>query len=66
MTSILFLIDNIYRILFMCNYIKNKKLFLIFSLDFENLDQILKILKEKMTLKANVFPKLRTLKNPVR
>ena len=50
----------------MCNYIKNKKLFLIFSLDFENLDQILNILKEKMTLIANVFPKLRTLKNPVR
>ena len=37
-----------------------------FSLHFWNLDQILQILKKKMTLVANVFSKLRTSKNPVR
>ena len=66
MTSILFLIDNIYCILFICNYLKNNKLFLNFYLYFWNLDQILQILKKKMTLVANVFSKLRTSRNPVR
>ena len=45
---------------------KNKKLFLNFLFDFWNLHQILKILKEKMIVAANEFPKLQTVKNVVR
>ena len=39
--------------------------FLFFFLHFGNLDSILNIFKEKMTLKANVFLNLRTPKNVV-
>ena len=39
---------------------KKKNIFPNFFLHFKNLDQILNILKKKMTLKAYVFPKLRT------
>ena len=39
--------------------------FFFFFLHFGNLDSILNIFKEKMTLKANVFLNLRTPKNVV-
>ena len=39
---------------------KKKNIFPNFFLHFKNLDQILNILKKKMTLKAYVFPKLRS------
>ena len=51
---------------FKCNYLKNKKLFLNFLFDFWNLHQILKILREKMIIIANVFPKYQTVKILVR
>ena len=44
---------------------KNKKLFLNFFLYFWNLVEIWNICKQKMTLIADVFPKLRTIKNMV-
>ena len=42
---------------------QQKKHFLNFSLQLYNLGYILNILKKIMTLIANVFPRLRTLKN---
>ena len=45
---------------------KKEKIFLNFFLKFWNEDKILNILKKKLTLVANVFPKLRTPKNAVR
>ena len=45
---------------------KKEKIFLNFFLKFWNEDKILNILKKKLTLVANVFPKLRTPKNVVR
>ena len=45
-------------------YLK-KILFLDFFLKFWNVDEILNILKKKITLRANLFPKLRTPKNVV-
>ena len=44
---------------------KNKKLFLNFLFHIWILHQILKILKEKMTVTANQVPKLQTVKNLV-
>ena len=55
MTSILFLIETIYCNIFRCNYLRNKKTFFEFFLDFENLDSILNIFKKKMTLIAYLF-----------
>ena len=66
MTSILFLIDNIYRILFICKYLWKQKTF------FEFLSAILKrrlsfeYFKKKMTLIAKVFSKLRTPEKAIR
>ena len=48
---------------FKCNYLKNKNLFLNFLFNFWNLHQISNILKQKMIVIANVFPKLQTVKN---
>ena len=45
---------------------EKKKLFLTFLFNFLNLHQILNILKEKMIVIANVFPKLQTVKIFVR
>ena len=46
---------------------KNQKTFSdFFSAFFWNLDQILNILKNKMNLKAYVFPKLRTAQDVLR
>ena len=61
--SILFFIGTIQRYQFRCNYLRNKKFFIIFLLHFWNLFYILDILKKKkMTLTAFVFPKVHTLK----
>ena len=51
---------------FKCNYPKNKKLFSNILLDFGKLHQIMNILENKMTLRAYVFPKLKTAKDVVR
>ena len=51
---------------FKCNYLKNENLLLKFLFHFWILHQILNILKEKMIVIANVFPKLQTLKIFVR
>ena len=48
------------------NYVKNKKLFLNFFFRFWNLVTIWNVFKKKVTLIADVFPKLRTTKNMVR
>ena len=66
MASILFKVVRTCNSQFKCNYLKNKKLFLTFLFNFLNLHQILNILKEKMIVIANVFPKLQTLKIFVR
>ena len=42
---------------------RNLKLFLNFLFYFSNLCQILNILKKRMIIVANVFPKLETVKN---
>ena len=68
MTSILFLTERLYCNIFRYIYLKNEKYFLnffffFFFLPFLNSDSILNILKRKMTLKADVFLNLRTLKN---
>ena len=67
MTSILLLIrasiDNQSK----CNYIRKKKLFLNFLLELWNLDQILKKkFEKKITLIADAFLKLKTVKDVVR
>ena len=62
MTSILFLIQTIYRNIFRCDYLRTKKLFLNIFLRFWNLDEILNIFKKNMTLIADVFLNLRTPK----
>ena len=62
MKSIMFLMETVQRCQFRCNYLRNKKLSLSFSLHFWNLAQILNILNKNMTLTGFVFPKLQTLK----
>ena len=62
MARILFNIARICNSQLKCNYLKNEKLFLNFLFHFWNLHQILDILKKKMILIANVFPKLQTVK----
>ena len=66
MASILLKVVRIFNTQLKCNYLKNKKLFLIFVFDFWILHQILNILKEKMIVIANVFLKLHTVKIFVR
>ena len=66
MASTLFKIVRIYNSQFKCNYLKNHKLFPNFLFHFWNVNQILNILKEKMTVTANVFPTLETVKISVR
>ena len=63
MASIMSNIAGIWNSEFKCNYLKNKKNFLNFLFHFWNLHQILNILKKKMMVIANVFAKLRTVKN---
>ena len=66
MTNILFKIVRICQSQFKCNYLKNEKLFLNFFFHFWNLHQTLNVLKKKMIVLANVFPKLENVKNFVR
>ena len=66
MTSILFLTKAIYCNIFRCIYLRNEKYFVNFLLHFLNLEPIWNILKEKMTLIADTFLNLRTLKYIVR
>ena len=63
MTNILFLIETLYRNIFRCNYLRNKRLSLNIFLHFRNLHLIWNILNEKMTLIADVFLNLRNPKN---
>ena len=73
MKSILFLIETIERYQLRCNYFENKNIFLYFLLHFRNRDEVLNILRKKVTLTDFVFPKLQTpktwsdkcLKNPL-
>ena len=64
-TNILFHILRICRLLFKCNYLKKKNLFLGLLFDLWNLQQLLNIFKKKKIVIANVFPKLRTVKDLV-
>ena len=66
MECVLFHTARICNSLFKCNYLKNEKLFFNFLFHFWNLHQILNILKEKMIVISNVFPKLQTMENLVR
>ena len=66
MATILFNIETICDSQFKCNYLKNENLFLNFLLDFSNLHKISNILKKKVMVIANVFPKLETVKVLVR
>ena len=60
MTSIFCVIGRTYRNEFKSNYLRNKKTFLNFLLQYWRLYQIFKSLKTKMSLIAYVFPKLET------
>ena len=66
MASIMFKVWRICNSQLKFNYLKKEKLFLNFLFHFWNLHQILNILKEKMIVIANVFPKLQTVKIFVR
>ena len=66
MASIMFKVWRICNSQLKFNYLKKEKLFLNFLFHFWNLHQILNILKEKMIVIANVFPKLQTVKILVR
>ena len=66
MRSILFFIDTIYGNIFGCNYLRKKATFAFFFVQLGNLDSILKKLKKKMTLTADLFLNLRTPKTVVR
>ena len=57
---------EILQLQFKCNYLINEKILLHFLFHFWILQQISKTLKEKMTVIANVFPKLQTVKRFVR
>ena len=60
MTSILALKRKISRKKFKCSSLGNQKLFINFLLHLWNLYQIFNVLKKKIRLKAQVFPKLLT------
>ena len=66
MPSIVLNITRICDTQFKDNYLKNENLFQNFFLDFWHLHQISNILKQKVMVIANVFPKLQTVKNFVR
>ena len=65
-TNILLLIETIYSNIFRCNYLRNEKCLFNFFLSFVNLHSILSIFKKRMTLIADVFLNLPTLKDVVR
>ena len=62
MASISFKIVRICNPQLKCNYLKNENCFLNLLLHLKNLHQILNILKKRMIVIANVFPKLETVK----
>ena len=66
MASILFKVVRICNSHFKCKYLKKKKYFVNCLLHFWNPHQILDIWKKKMTVIANGFPKLETVKILVR
>ena len=61
--SILLKISRICHSQFKCNYLKSKKLFRKILFHLWNVHQISNILRQKMMVIANVFPKLQTVKN---
>ena len=63
MTSILFLREASYCKIFRCIYLRYKKYFVNFFLDFLNLEWILNIFKKKMTFIAYIFLSWRTQEN---
>ena len=65
MRSILLVKGRTYRNKLKLIYPKNYKIYLNFSLHSWTLHYILNILKKKMSLIADVFPKLETAKNVV-
>ena len=62
MASIMFKVVRICNSQLKCNYLKKEKLFLDFFFHFWIVHQILKTLKEKMIVIANIFLKLQTVK----
>ena len=66
MTSIVFSKEASYCKIFTGNDLRNEKHFLNFFLHFLNLDSILKLFKQEMTLIADVFLNWRTPYNVVR
>ena len=66
MTSTIFVIVRTYGNQFKCNYLRNKKIFHDFLHHFWNVLQVLNILKERMTLIADLFLKLGTANDIVR
>ena len=66
MEGIVLKIVRICNCQFKCSYLKNKKSVLNFLLHFWSLYQILDILKKRMIVIADVFPKLGTVKVLVR
>ena len=65
MTRILFRIVRVCHSQFKCTYLKNEN-FSKFLFHFSNFHQILNILKKKMIVITNVFPKLKTVKDVLR
>ena len=63
MASILFNIERVSNSRFVCNYMKNETLFRDFLFHFLNLHPILSLLKKRMMVLPNMFPKLQTVKN---
>ena len=66
MKSMLFSSAKICSSLFKWYYLKNETFFLNFLFQLWNLHQLLKILKQKKIVMANVFSKLRTVKDLVK
>ena len=66
MTSIMCLTETFWRNEFRCNYLKNKKLFLNFFFDFQNLKLILNSSQKKMTLIGDIFGEISAPKKMVR
>ena len=66
MKIILLLIETIFIKIFRWDYLRKKKNFLLSFLHFLNLDSILSIFKEKMTVIGDIFLNLGTPKNVVR
>ena len=66
MTSIPFLTEATYCNIFRCLYLRKEKYFLNFFVNFWNLDSVLNIKNNKMTLIADVFSSLLNPKSGVR